>query len=187
MTASRKLPISASRKFQENENIVTWTEMHVMMHMFRRSETQLLNCHSHFVFLNSPHKSSVCVGKFCRYFNDIYWNKPPKHATLSLRTLAPTWALPPRPSQGGAQIFESSEQRSDPVKSRDSTDTVSHHLRRTHRKTMVRHLPEISMHFHASDMSSVQRPNLCLATCTKPHLQISTDTFVACTIHQRAK
>ena len=41
MTASRKPPISASRKFQENENIVTWTEMHVMIHLYRRSETQL--------------------------------------------------------------------------------------------------------------------------------------------------
>ena len=41
MTASRKPPISASRKFQENDNIVTWTEMHVMIHLYRRSETQL--------------------------------------------------------------------------------------------------------------------------------------------------
>ena len=42
MTASRKPPISASRKFQENDNIVTWTEMHVMTHLHRRSETQLV-------------------------------------------------------------------------------------------------------------------------------------------------
>ena len=42
MMTSRKPPISASKKFQENENIVTWTDMHVMKHVFRRSETQLL-------------------------------------------------------------------------------------------------------------------------------------------------
>ena len=56
MTASRKPPISASRKLQESDNIVTWTEMHVMLHMFRRSETQL-----HSLSLTPTHSHSLTL------------------------------------------------------------------------------------------------------------------------------
>ena len=67
------------------------------------------NCHFHFVFLDSPHKSHVCVGKFSREFNDIVWNKPPKHAFLSHRTLAPPWGLSPDPTPGALKVFRELE------------------------------------------------------------------------------
>ena len=38
-------------------------------------------CHFHFIFLNSPHKSVVCAGKFGKLSNNIFWK--PSSGTFS--------------------------------------------------------------------------------------------------------
>ena len=127
--------------------------------------------HTHFVqvppvaffFLDSPHKSLVCAGKFGR-------NRLPKHAFLSHSPLASPWYVP-RPNPRGAQGFrlalnQDEQQRSETVKSQVNTETLRHfvqHLFQSEEEnkehiseTVVQHPPET--HVTSSQIGNVVVP-----------------------------
>ena len=173
------------------------------------------SCHFHFAFLNSPHKSIVCTGEFGRRFNVIFQNKPPKLAFLSHTQLGASLACFPRPGAlkvfvelgctAGKRHSQVSGQYRNPPSLSQLPSQSEEKKQRTHRGTsgaassrctFTRRQCHRPSHFRKRvdtgippvpiPSSPLERSNLCQVICTKPHLQISKDTFVACASTQRA-